>query len=231
MGPPGAAKLTSATLARVALILLLLSAMVACSNGDRPRGEAAGGPASSAPTSRFPSPAPAPSKATGGTVTDTGPAAGSQPVVLPALDGVRLGGRVFGSGRSWVVLSHMGRAGDDQTQWFALARSLSGAGFAVLTYNRRGVCIDAERGCSEGDTVLADTWKDVLGAYRYASARGDDVALVGASIGAMASLEAAAQPQAKVDAVVFIAGILKRKRLRVRPQCAAGPRPDDVRLG
>lgn len=198
----------SPTLAKVSLVLLMLFAVVACASGDPQRRDTTEGPASSVPTS-LPTPSPSPPpKASGGAITKVGPAAGSRPVVLTAADGVRLGGRVFGSGRSWVVLSHMGRPGDDQTQWFPLASSLARAGFTVLTYNRRGVCIDVGSGCSEGADVLADTWQDVLGAYRYASARGDHVALVGASIGAMASLAAAAQPQVKADAVVFIAGIL-----------------------
>lgn len=196
------------TSSKVALVVLVLWAVVACSPEDRQRRDKTNGAATAAPTTLLtPSPSTLPT-ASGGIISRGGPAAGSRPVVLTAVDGVRLGGRVFGSGRSWVVLSQMGRPGDDQTQWFPLASALAEAGYTVLTYNRRGVCIDVTAGCSEGADVLADTWKDVLGAYRYASARGDDVALVGASIGAMASLAAAAQPQVKAKAVVFIAGIL-----------------------
>jgi pimeloyl-ACP methyl ester carboxylesterase len=130
------------------------------------------------------------------------------PVRFRASDGVLLDGRLFGDGRVGIVLSHMGRGGDSQRDWYPLARSLARQGYLVLTYNRRGVCPRGGAGCSKGVDDLPNSWKDVAGAYRFLRRKGAEaVALVGASIGAMSSLEAAARRDLRVAAVVEIAGI------------------------
>ena len=125
-----------------------------------------------------------------------------------AQDGVRLAGRSFGSGPVAVVLSHMGRGGDSQVDWYPAARELAADGYWALTYNRRGVCWDAADGCSRGVDDLAQSWKDVVGAYRYARGHGADrVVLVGASVGAMSSLFAAAHMKLDIDGLVEVGGI------------------------
>jgi hypothetical protein len=81
----------------------------------------------------------------------------SEPVRLRGDGGVRLEGRLFGSGDVGVALAHMG--GGDQSQWFGLAGLLADNGYRVLTYNRRGSCPGEELGCSGGQDVGG--WRDL----------------------------------------------------------------------
>ena len=104
-----------------------------------------------------------------------------------------LDGRLFGRGRVGVILVHMGRGGDSQADWAGLARTLSGRGYAVLTYDRRGVCPQRGAGCSAGPDDYATSWRDVVGAVGFLRSRGVERTVVaGASIGAMSSLYAVA---------------------------------------
>jgi predicted alpha/beta hydrolase len=108
-----------------------------------------------------------------------------------------------------VVLSHMGRGGDNQEDWFGMAAVLADEGYVVLTYNRRGVCPGGVAGCSDGDDDYTDHWLDVLGAVDFLRTRGAErVFIGGASIGAMASLYAAEQPGTEVDGLIWVAGVL-----------------------
>lgn len=143
----------------------------------------------------------------GGACADEGPPAdlsGSEPVSFRSTDGLRLEGRLFGEGSSAVVLSHMRPA--DQRSWFGLAARLADAGYLVLTYDFRGYCPGGQDGgCSEGETAIDALWQDVLGAIGFVRSRGaSTVALVGASMGGTASLVAASQEGADVDAVVTL---------------------------
>ena len=124
-----------------------------------------------------------------------------------AADGVRLDGRLFGSGRFGIVLVHMGRGGDSQADWLELARRLS-RNYLVLTYDRRGVCPGGRAGCSGGVDDYASSWKDVVGAARFIRSKGAErIGFVGASIGAMSSLYAASQRRIDPIALVEFAGI------------------------
>jgi hypothetical protein len=93
-------------------------------------------------------------------------------VVFRAADGVLLSGRLWGRGARAVVLSHMGRGGDSQADWHPAARTLAGAGYVALTYNRRGVCPRLGDGCSQGSDDLAASWKDIVAAYESVRERG-----------------------------------------------------------
>jgi len=124
-----------------------------------------------------------------------------------AADGVRLDGRLFGSGRFGIVLVHMGRGGDSQADWLELARRLS-RNYLVLTYDRRGVCPGGRAGCSGGVDDYASSWKDVVGAARFIRSKGAErIGFVGASIGATSSLYAASQRRIDPIALVEFAGI------------------------
>ncbi len=102
----------------------------------------------------------------------------------------------------------MGNPDNDQSDWFGLAAHLDDAGYAVLTFNRRGVCPDGVRGCSGGVDDYATSWRDVVGAVRFLERRGADrVVLVGASIGAMSSVYAVASGRVAPVGLVEIAGI------------------------
>jgi dienelactone hydrolase len=127
----------------------------------------------------------------------------SRAVSFRSADGVELEGRLFGDGGTAVVLSHMRPA--DQRSWFDFAGRLADQGYLVLTYDFRGYCPGGQGGCSQGDRDTAAIWQDVLGAVDFVRSQGaTDVALVGASMGGTASLVAAGQPGADVQAVVTL---------------------------
>src|SRR5918992_1071150 len=50
---------------------------------------------------------------------------GGTPVGFRTRDGVRLEGKLWGDGPVGIVFSHMGGAGDDQADWYPLARTLA----------------------------------------------------------------------------------------------------------
>ena len=128
----------------------------------------------------------------------------SEPVRLHGDGGVRLEGRLFGSGEVGVALAHM--RGGDQSQWFELAGLLADNGYRVLTYNRRGSCPGGELGCSAGSED-AGGWKDlefVVDRLREAGAR--RVVVGGASIGAMESLYALSRGL-DAEGLIWVAGI------------------------
>lgn len=129
-------------------------------------------------------------------------------VEFGAADGVALRGRLWHSGRTAVILSHM--YGADQSSWTEFAGTLHVAGYAVLTYDFRGV------GRSRGRLVIAELDRDVLGAIRFVRSQGARrVILVGASMGGTASLVAASR--APVDGVVVIASGTQWQGLDARP--------------
>ena len=139
----------------------------------------------------------------------------SRAVTFESSDGVRLAGRVFGDGSRAVILTHMRSA--DQRSWFDFADRLADQGYLVLAFDFRGTCPGGDGGCSEGETVVSDLWKDVVGAIRFL--RSEEavgrVALVGASVGGTASLVAAAQPGTDVSAVVTLSAPTEIEGLRV----------------
>ncbi|GEM_PF-1705632 len=105
--------------------------------------------------------------------------------IIPALNGDRLSGHVFGKGGVAVILAHM--YPDDQSQWYDFALFLSERGYQVLTFDFRGF------GESEGYRNVPDVHRDVRAAITYLQARGaKDIYLVGASMGGTASLRAVA---------------------------------------
>jgi pimeloyl-ACP methyl ester carboxylesterase len=128
----------------------------------------------------------------------------SDPVRFRGAGGVRLEGRVFGSGDVGVVLGHM-RPGD-QSQWFGFAALLADQGYAVLTYDRRGVCPGGDLGCSDGNA--SDTgWQDLAYAVDLLRDRGaGKVAVGGASLGAMESLYALSRGL-NADGLIWLSGV------------------------
>ncbi|WP_091674543.1 alpha/beta hydrolase [Amycolatopsis marina] len=138
---------------------------------------------------------------------DSADATGSAPerpgsyreVTFPAQDGATRSGRLFGDGSVAVVLSYMGRSGDSQDDWKTFAESLAEHGYQALTYAREA---DSE----QNDFV--DHWRDVLGAATFLRDHGAETVIAGgASIGAVASLHAAEQPDNGINAVLWLAGL------------------------
>jgi pimeloyl-ACP methyl ester carboxylesterase len=173
---------------RALLIVGALAALAGCGGGEQP---------SPAKATRTPTPSPTPTP---------GPPEG-EAVTFRASDGVRLRGRSFGEGTTWVVLSHMGKQRSTEEDWLPLANALADAGYRAVIYNRRGVCV-RDFDCSEGEHDLDESWRDVVGAVRFARREGAErVALVGANYGAMASLYAVTKENVDVEALVSMAGI------------------------
>jgi dienelactone hydrolase len=183
--------------ARWAVVAFLVVAAAACGGG---------GASSTGSTAASPSPTPSPER------TSTFPVLGesellsmSEPVTFEAADGVRLDGRLFGSGDVGVVLSHM-RPGD-QGQWLAFAGLLADRGYRVLTYDRRGECPGGDLGCSEGNGGDPGTWKDLANAVEFLRDEGSDRVVVGgASLGAMESLYALSHGL-DADGLIWLSGL------------------------
>jgi pimeloyl-ACP methyl ester carboxylesterase len=116
-------------------------------------------------------------------------------------DPIVLNGRVFGSGPTGVILSHM-RLGD-QTAWYPFATELAETGdYTVLTYDFRGFNESTgDKQFDRIDTDLAaalDYMREDLGI--------EEVFLVGASIGGTASLLVASREDVAGVATVSAVG-------------------------
>ncbi len=121
-------------------------------------------------------------------VSATEPEPTAREVEFTSTDGLRLSGRLFGSGNRGVVLAHMYPA--DQTSWAETATRLAEEGYLVLTFDFRGY------GDSQGDRDIAHLDRDVMGAVTYLRTQGaTELALIGASMGGTACLIAADQAQ------------------------------------
>lgn len=175
-----------------ATVAVLLVAAGGCSSSD-PSDGSDGSDGSSPTTSESPT-----SESPTTTAAPPVPSGSYEDVEFAALDGEVRSGRLFGddsAGPVGVVLSHMGRSGDGQDDWAAFALELAERGHRVLTYDRR--------------SDMDDGWQDVLGAAAYLRDAGAErVVAGGASLGAMASLHAATQPEASLDGVIWLAGVL-----------------------
>jgi pimeloyl-ACP methyl ester carboxylesterase len=134
--------------------------------------------------------------------------AGAEAVHFRSADGDRLAGRLFGHGKTAVILSHMGPFGQDQTEWWPTAHELAKNGYTVLTYDYSGICPGGGAGCSDGRTSVSEPAPNLLGAISYVRSRGADrIVLGGASMGAMASLKVAARPDVHAAGVISLSGV------------------------
>jgi pimeloyl-ACP methyl ester carboxylesterase len=145
-------------------------------------------------------------------------------------DGRTLTGRLFGSGRVGVTLAHMFPA--DATSWYPYARRIANAGYATLAFNFRGY---ADTG---GAKQIANAPTDIAAAHRYLEGRGvRDIAYVGASMGATASLVAADSSEAlAVVAISAPARFMGLDAIAVatrvqRPALLMAARNDDAAFG
>ena len=135
-----------------------------------------------------------PEGATTGSSSETAGPGDSRTTSFATDDGVTLGGHLFGTGTSGVVLAHMRPA--DQTSWYPTAERLADEGYLVLTFDFRGY------GDSEGDKQLDLIDRDVAAAIReIGDAGAAEVTLVGASMGGTASLVAAGETPTAVPVV------------------------------
>jgi predicted alpha/beta-hydrolase family hydrolase len=125
------------------------------------------------------------------------PLEAGRPVTIPVTSGVELAGTLYGEGEVAVVFSNMGD--QHEAAWAPVARAMSAAGYLALTYEFRYWV----NGRMDADQVqfIAD---DLRAAARFAREQGaEQVVLVGASLGGMATAKSAAD--AGAVAVVILA--------------------------
>jgi uncharacterized protein len=116
-------------------------------------------------------------------------------VTFTTTDGVTLHGTLYGSGTTAVILSTMGA--QRQETWAPFARQIAARGYLVLTYNFRYWVTDTRM----QDSLRDKAAEDLRAAAAFAREQGvQRVVLIGASLGALASIKVAgeAQPAAVV---------------------------------
>jgi dienelactone hydrolase len=128
----------------------------------------------------------------------------AQPVVVPAIGGGLLAGKLYGRGRHGVVLFH--ESDTSSVVWSGFASRLATADRLVLALDSRGHggSTDSALGEPGPDSHYGS---DGLAAAMWIRSRGaQDLALVGASIGGTMALVTAENRQAGVHAVVSLSG-------------------------
>jgi pimeloyl-ACP methyl ester carboxylesterase len=120
-------------------------------------------------------------------------------VSFRAADGTRLVGHVFGSGRTVVILGHQSQG--SLCEWVSYARRLARLGYTAFAIDFRGHGRSQVLGGLPGERLASD----LDGAAKLMRKRGKQkVFLVGASMGGIASLVAAANVKPAVDGVVSV---------------------------
>jgi pimeloyl-ACP methyl ester carboxylesterase len=117
------------------------------------------------------------------------PPSDTENVYIVISDDVILNGRLFGAENDpLVILTHM--QPNDQTAWFDFARELADEGYAALTFDFRGY------GDSSGSQDFDRLDDDLSAVIDYMRDRGrEEIVLLGASMGATASLVVAQDEQ------------------------------------
>lgn len=119
-------------------------------------------------------------------------------VTFTTADGVTLQGTLYGNGTTAVILSTMGA--QRQETWAPFAREIAAHGYLALTYNFRYWVSETKM----QDDLRDKAAEDLRAAVAFARQQGAQrVVLVGASLGALASLKAASD--SKPAAVVIMA--------------------------
>jgi pimeloyl-ACP methyl ester carboxylesterase len=114
----------------------------------------------------------------------------SQVVTFTTADGVNLRGTLYGDGTTAVILSTMGA--QRQETWTPFAREIAAHGYLALTYNFRYWVTDTKM----QDNLRDKAAEDLRAAVAFARKQGAQrVVLVGASLGALASIKAAGDSQ------------------------------------
>jgi pimeloyl-ACP methyl ester carboxylesterase len=125
-------------------------------------------------------------------------ASASRSISFTATDGVRLSGRLYGSGTTAVVLSNMGD--NDPARWDAFAPKLAERGYLVMTYSFR-YPVNASPFTSDMALHTVDDLRGAVAQLRVAGAT--RLVLAGGSLGGMATAKVAAG--AKAAAMVVLA--------------------------
>ena len=133
-----------------------------------------------------------------------------------AADGTKLVGHRFGKGTAAVILGH--QSGGDLCEWLPYARRLASTGYFVFAIDFRGHGFSKSRTGPAANRLAAD----LTAATREVRKLGKrKVFLVGASMGGIASLVAAANVKPPVDGVVSVSS---PARFRGMDAAATAPR-------
>ena len=124
-------------------------------------------------------------------------------------DSVDIVGRLFGQGRTGVVLAHMFPA--DQSSWWEFAQVLAELGYTALTFDFRGY------GDSGGGKEIKLIGRDVEAAVEFLKEQGiSNVFLIGASMGGTAALNVAAGQIQGIAGVVSLSAPVEFKGISLR---------------
>jgi dienelactone hydrolase len=120
-------------------------------------------------------------------------------VSFRATDGTKLVGHLFGGGKNAVILGHQSQG--SLCEWVEYARRLARLGYTAFAIDFRSHGLSQVRGGLAGERLPSD----LDGAVKLMRMRGKQkVFLVGASMGGIASLVAAANVRPAVDGVVSV---------------------------
>lgn len=123
-------------------------------------------------------------------------------VTMTASDGQRIKGALLGTGTAGVVLGHQGNR--NLCSWLEFAGDLAGRGYQALAIDFRGYGGSTLRG---GATKQTASDKDIGAAVGELRRRGaTKIVIIGASLGAIGGVVAAADIQPLVQGVVQISG-------------------------
>jgi pimeloyl-ACP methyl ester carboxylesterase len=177
--------------------LLLVTALAGCAGSSAPRSSTA-------------SPVASPSAA----------AATGRAVSFTATDGVRLSGRLYGTGTTAVVLSNMGD--NDPTRWDAFAPTLAARGYLVMTYSFR-YPPNASPFTSDMARHTVDDLRGAIAQLRVGGAT--RFVLAGGSLGGMATAKVAAAEKSAAIVVLAAPVDLDDYDFHVLPAELKGPMP------
>lgn len=136
--------------------------------------------------------------------------AGPRTVTFNTLDGATLSGTLYGNGKVAVIFSNMGDKHEDS--WAAFAQTVAEAGYLALTYDFR-YWVNGKM--QEG--LMKHVAEDLRAAVSFVREQGaEQVVLVGASMGGMATAKTAASTQA--TAAIILAAPLEASGVGVLVQ-------------
>lgn len=139
-------------------------------------------------------PAPSPTATLAPTAEPTPPA---REVTFTTPDGATLGGVIYGTGRTALIMAN--QMDGTEVSWMPFAQRAANRGYLALTFDYRG------HGSSKGTFDSSKLDIDVRAAMAFMRKQGATrIGLIGASIGGAAVARAASQE--RVDAVVVISG-------------------------
>jgi dienelactone hydrolase len=136
--------------------------------------------------------------------------AGPRAVTFNTLDGTTLSGTLYGNGKVAVIFSNMGDKHEES--WAAFAQTVAEAGYLALTYDFR-YWVNGKM----QEVLMKHVAEDLSAAVSFVREQGaEQVVLVGASMGGMATAKTAASTQA--TAAIILAAPLEASGVGVLVQ-------------